>query len=204
MGEVGGALGGVAGGLFHEVLGEEGGAVGVDVLLQPSEERGGVGFLEGGGDGVVLHGGGEELGGIEVAEGVGWEVAEASHGPMDVLQAAFGVGGWGHLEEVFEVTVPSGGHVFDLEVAVEELAFEGEAEEDVEVVGGFVGFDADEGVLRAVGSEEELVEVEFLEMGEKFLARAGATFPRRGGSGRRGFPRGGTGIRGCRGRRSRR
>ena len=63
-----------------------------------------VGF-EPGADGAEFAGGNElverefdfelagELGGVEVAQGVGRKVAEVAVGPMDVLQYAVGVGG---------------------------------------------------------------------------------------------------------------
>ena len=46
VGEVVGWIGGFAGGLFHEILREEGGAGGVDVLLHPGEEGLEVGIIE--------------------------------------------------------------------------------------------------------------------------------------------------------------
>lgn len=147
-----------AGRLFHEVLREVGGAVLVDVFLHPVEERDEVGFGKGRGDVCVFHRCFEELGGVDVAEGVGGEVAEAAHGPVDVLQAAFGVGFWTEAEELFELVIPGGGDVGDLEFAGEEGAFEFEAEEDVEVVGGFVGLNTDGGVGAAIDGGEEVIE----------------------------------------------
>lgn len=85
MREVVFSLSGVAGDCSHEVLRMEGGAFGVDVCLEPREEGGGVSFGEGSGDGAVFQGRSEELGGIEVTEGVSGEVAKASHRPVDVL-----------------------------------------------------------------------------------------------------------------------
>lgn len=67
MGEVGGGVGDFAGGFFHEVLGEEAGAVGVDVFLHPVEEGDEVATFEGGGDAGILHGGVEELGGVDIS-----------------------------------------------------------------------------------------------------------------------------------------
>ena len=130
MRKVGGGVGFGSGGLLHEVLGEEGGAVLMDVGLHPVEEGEEVGFGEGGGDGVVFHGGVEELGGVDVAEGVGGEVAEPAHGPVDVLEAAFGVVFGAEAEEFFEGFVPGVGDVGDVEIAGEEGAFEFETEED--------------------------------------------------------------------------
>ena len=194
VGEVVGAFGGAAGGGFHEFLRREGGAFGVDFALEPAEEGGGVGFGEGVGDGVVLHGGAEELRRVEVAERVGGEVAKASHGPVDILQAAFGVGGWGHAEEFLEFCVPSLRDVFDFELAVDELAFEREAKKDMEVVGGFVGFDPDEGVLRAIDRGEEGVEVESAEVGEELLCTWKPFLPEGTGAADVIFPEAGLGF----------
>ena len=85
MSEVVCSFGWSAGGGFHQFLRHEGGAFGVDFCLEPVEEGGGVCFGKSGGDGWVLHGGGEELGGIEITEGVGGKVAESTHGPVNVL-----------------------------------------------------------------------------------------------------------------------
>ena len=54
------------------------------------------------------------MGGVEVAEGVGGEVAEATHGPVDVLEAAVGVVGDREAEEGLEGFVPGLGDVGDL------------------------------------------------------------------------------------------
>lgn len=194
MGEVGGGVGFGAGGLGHEVLWEEGGAVLVDVFLHPAEEGEEVAFGKGGGDIGVVLGGVEELGGIDISEGVGREVAEAAHGPMDVLKAAFGIGLGAEAEEFFEGFVPGGGDVGDLKFAGEEGAFELEAEEDVEVVGGFVGLDADGGVGGAVDADEELVEVEFLKVGEKLLGAREPFFPEGAGAANVVFPEAGLGF----------
>ena len=131
MGEVVDAFGGATGGRFHEILWKEGGTFGMDFALEPLEEGGGVGLGECAGDGGVFQGALEELGGVEVAEGVGDEVTESAHRPVDVLQAAFGVGGRSHAEEFLEEAVPSLGDVFGLQLPANELAFESEAEEDV-------------------------------------------------------------------------
>ena len=98
------------------------------------------------------------MGGVDVPEGVGGEVAEAAHGPVDVLKAAFGVVFGTEAKEFFEGVIPSGGDVGHFELAGEEGAFEFEAEEDVKVVGGFIGLDADGRVGGAVDGREEVIE----------------------------------------------
>ena len=58
----------------------------------------------------------EELGGEDVAEGIGGEVAEAAEGPVDVLEDAFAVGGGDDAEVLAHFFVPGGGGVGDGEV----------------------------------------------------------------------------------------
>ena len=158
MFEVGLGVGFGAGGFFHEVLGEEGGAVLVDVFLHPGEEGEKVALGEGGGDGFILLGRFEKLGGVDVAEGVGREVAQAAHRPVDVLETAIGVVFRAEPEEFFELIIPGGGDVGDFEFAGEQGAFELETEEDVEIVGGFIGLDADGGVGTTIDGGEEVIE----------------------------------------------
>jgi hypothetical protein len=61
-------------------------------------------------------------------------------------------------EELFELVIPGRGNVGNLEFAGEEGAFEFEAEEDVEVVSGFVGLDADGRIGGAIDGGEEVIE----------------------------------------------
>ena len=132
--------------------------MGVDVFLHPGEEGEKVTFCEGGGDGGVFLGALEELGGVDVSEGVGGEVAEAAHGPVDVLEATFTIVFRREAEEFFELVVPGVGDISDFEFTGEEGSLEFEAEENVEVVGGFISFDADGSVGGAVYGGEEVIE----------------------------------------------
>jgi hypothetical protein len=50
---------------------------------------------------------GVQLGGVEVAQCVGGEIAEAPHAPMDVLKASMSVVGRAYDKEVFKLIVPS-------------------------------------------------------------------------------------------------
>lgn len=191
MGKVGGGVGAGAGGFFHEVLWEVGGAVLVDVVLHPGEEGKKVGFAEGRGNFGILHGCFEELGRVDVAERVGGEVSEATHRPVDVLEASVGVVGRAEAEEFFELFIPGGGDVGHFEVSGKEGAFELEAEEDVKVVSGFVGFNADGRVGRAVDGREELIEVELLKVGKEFLGAREPLFPKGTGAADVVFPEAG-------------
>lgn len=165
MDDDGGELEGVDGGEFllevgEVVVGGEGFSGGfLDELLRGEfaaelVEAGAEPFAEGGVDagaevgiegGESASGGGEELGGEDGAEGVGGEVADAAAGPVDVLEDAFAIGGGRDGEVFFHAVIPGGGCVVDGEAVFEEFLFHFEAEDDVEIVGNFVGFDADEG-----------------------------------------------------------
>jgi hypothetical protein len=87
------------------------------------------------------------LEGDEVTEGVGGEVAEIAKGPVNVLEDSFGVVLGGDAEIFFETGVPYLRQVFDLEFPLKQTDLNFEAEHDVEVVGGFIGFNADGGRL---------------------------------------------------------
>lgn len=97
---------------------------------------------------------------------------------MDVLEYAFFVVFWGDIEDVFGGGVPGIREVFDFEGSVEELFFEFEAEDDVEVVGDFVGVDADGVAFDGVDGEVEEVGIDVTELVLKELTVAGfAVFP---------------------------
>jgi hypothetical protein len=134
-------------------------AVAVDIVAEPGEEGGELALRE-----LCVEVAGvlsrllEELGGVEVAERVGGEVADRAVGPVDVLEAAAGVVGRGEAEVLAHLFVPRAGDVVWGEVAGEHGLLELEPEEDVEVVGGLVGVDADERGADVVDREDELVE----------------------------------------------
>ena len=90
------------------------------------------------------------MGGGQISQGVGWEIAKATKGPVDVLEAATGVVGDFEAEEFFEEFVPSGGEVANGEITFKELGFQFKAEKDVEIVSDLVGLDADEGALDSI------------------------------------------------------
>ena len=76
-----------------------------------------------------------------------------------------------------EALVPGGGHVVDGEVAAEQAAFEVEAQQDVEIVGGLVGFHPDRRELGAADGGEEVVERQVARGGESSPARGIPVFP---------------------------
>ncbi len=117
----------------------------MDVLAQPAEQRREMTVLDLGVEvGYVgadlLH----QLRADEVADRVAGKDAEADERPVDVLQRALTVVGHVQPEVGLEARVPRLGHVLDLELALEQLVLQLEAEEDVHVVRDLVRLDADE------------------------------------------------------------
>ena len=94
----------------------------------------------------------------------------------------------------FELIIPSAGDVGDLEFAGEEGAFELETEKNMEVVGSFVGLDADGSIGGAVDGGEELVEGDFSQMREEFLGARIPLFPEGARAANVVFPEAGLGF----------
>jgi hypothetical protein len=125
--------------------------VGVDLLAKPVEEGLIVSVVDGGGEGGEIPLGGlPKLGGGQVAESVGGEVAKASKGPVDVLEATARIVGNFDAEQFFKKLVPRAGEIVDSEISIKKLCFQFKAQEDVEIVRDFIGFHADEGAFHGV------------------------------------------------------
>ena len=87
---------------------------------------------------------GHHLRGVDVAEGVGGEVADQSGAPVDVLENPFGCGGRADPEVLFESIVPGDRKIGHGELPTDEGPLEIEAEHDVKVVGHLVSLDTDQ------------------------------------------------------------
>jgi hypothetical protein len=83
---------------------------------------------------------------------------------VDVLKTALGISFGSEAEEFFEFVIPCSGNICDFQGSCEEGAFEFEAEENVEIVSGFVSFDADWGISGTINSGEEFIERDFAKM----------------------------------------
>ena len=163
---------GFSGGALDEFVGGEGAAVAVDVLLEPGAEGLEAASFDFGGDvRVGCQGGFEELGVHDIAEGVALEgAADEVAEPVDVLEEAVLVVGWGDAEIALVGGPPGVGQVGDSESAFEEVQAQLEADHDMEVVGDFVGVGADEAGLDAVDGAVEGIEVDGAELvGEGLL-----------------------------------
>src|SRR5438093_542258 len=134
----------VAGRALEQLVGGELAAVAVDVLAEPVQEIReltplDLGVEVGDVEADLLH----QLGADQVPDRVAGEDAEAHEGPVDVLECAVAVVRHVEPEIGLEARVPRLGKVFDLELALEQLVLQLEAEEDVQVVGDLVRLDAD-------------------------------------------------------------
>src|ERR1041385_4149966 len=77
---------------LHQVLRLAALAVLVNLLAQPAQQTCVLALLEvSGKPGKVMDGPAHELGGIQVAQGVGWKITQAAEAPVDVMQAAVGI-----------------------------------------------------------------------------------------------------------------
>ena len=168
MFQIRGGFRGATRGVAHQIARVHLAALRVDVRAQPLQERGVVCFFKGGCNHGVSHRFVEQLRCIEVPEGVGRKVAEAAHAPVDVLKTTAGVIRRGESEEVLKTFVPGRGNVCHFEGAVEEAALQFEPQKNVQIVGGFVGFDADEGKLGPVDRLEKIAHGNLFEIWKQF------------------------------------
>src|SRR4051794_32088164 len=123
----------------------------MEVLAQPVAKRRELALLEAVVD--VRHVGGDsfpDLGGDQVAERVGREVADGAARPVHVLQHAFGVARHVDAEVLPHAAVPLVRQLFERELLGEHRLLELEAEDDVQVVGRLVRLDADQRRLHDV------------------------------------------------------
>ena len=111
----------LAGYLLDQILGPVTLSVLMDILLQPAEKlreiTGGELRIE---IAEILPGLSEKLSGIEVAQGIGGEIADQSGRPVDVLEAAFFIVGGFYAEIFFEFFIPYRGNIIDRDVTIEK------------------------------------------------------------------------------------
>ena len=132
----------------------------------------------------------EELGREDVTQRVRGEVAEQPVGPVTVLQTALRVVPRPDSECSPVRLVPRLRHLRGPQVPRDERALELEADEDVEVVGDFVGIGADERPAHAIEREEKIARRRRRrDSRETGRAPAGRSTPRIPGSGRCDSPR---------------
>lgn len=143
--------------------------------------------------------GGSKLSCVKATQRIGGEITEISHGPVNILQNAHGVGWRGETQVGFDFFVPGGGQVVHRKIAIYEGAFEFKPQKDMKVIAYFVGLDSDEMGLDEIGALSQFQGRIAGEPGGG-CRRAGygdIKTPRKGGYFRCDFPRIGTEIRGC-------
>ena len=104
---------GTAGRAFDERRTVDKRCVLMDVRMQPVAQWQKVCFFEGGSDAGVGDGSLKNLGRGEGTEGIGREISEMTFVPVDILEHAFGVVGWGDAYKALHAFVPCGAKVAD-------------------------------------------------------------------------------------------
>src|SRR5262245_18454027 len=99
-----------------------------------------------------------ELGGEEISERVSREIADPAEAPVDVLQTTVPVVRRRQVEQLLETLVPRPRQLRRRKVAADQRLLQLEAQDDVQVVGRLISFDADERRLHVVDREHEIVE----------------------------------------------
>ena len=80
------------------------------------------------------------------------------------------------------------------EISLQEFCFQFKAQEDVEVIGDFIGFDADEGAFHRVRSPPALLVVVASEVGKSLDEVGPPGFPEGSGMADTVFPKAGLGF----------
>jgi hypothetical protein len=150
--------------VFDQLFGRVTLAVAVDLLAQPAQECGkvppgklGVEVAE------IGSSRGEELGCVQVAQGIGREVADQTFGPVSILQAALDRIGGDHAQILLVRGVPGFGDIGGQQVAGNQRSLELEPYQDVQVVGHLVGTNADTRPFDPIDTGQESVELEVVE-----------------------------------------
>ena len=135
----------MAGDAPGELGGRKAATIDVDIVAQPAEQRGELAALH-----LLIHIGNRDNDGVpqlcrvQVAERVGREVADRSHRPVDVLQAAPRGVGYVEAEVALDSVVPRTWKVGHRQIAANHRPLQIETQHDVQVVGRLVALDADQ------------------------------------------------------------
>ena len=142
--------------------------------------------------GMLCQHGVPQLDGSQVTQRIGREVADHATGPVNVLQHALGVIRRGDAQVVFHPGVPDFRQVRHLDGAFHQADLDLQAEHDVQVVGGFIGFHPDQAGLHLVDAAVEVLQAEVchvfreehlqggIEEGPELPAAADQVFPQAG------------------------
>src|SRR6516165_5924316 len=91
-----------------------------------------------------------ELGGVEIAKRIGWKIANSAHAPMDVLKTSHSIGGRHEAEAFRELLIPGSRNVGGFQITTDKGLLHLETQNDMHVVCGFIGLDANKGRLHIV------------------------------------------------------
>ena len=99
----------------------------------------------------------KEMGRKEVAQSISWKIAKIAERPMDVLKTSLRVILRLDAEIFFHLGIPSIGKIGDIECSADQSLFDFKTENDMQAVGDFVRFYADEGRGDLVDSAVESI-----------------------------------------------
>src|SRR5208282_901450 len=86
-----------------------------------------------------------QLSGIQIAQRVGGKVTHRTQTPVNVLKDSAPVVGDNQAKQLLKTRIPGFGEVLDLKPPFYQGEFDFEPEQNVQVIGHFVRFDADKG-----------------------------------------------------------
>ena len=143
----------------------------VDALFEPGSERSKLAPLDLGGDlwdigqGLIV-----ELHRQQGAQGISGKISDGAKRPVYVLQHALGIVGRDDAQIGFHLCVPRLGQLRQFHFPLQHVVLDLEAQENVQVVGHLVGFDADHARLDFVNCSIERLQVHPIELlGEELL-----------------------------------
>ncbi len=148
-----------AGGGFNQLRGGKAAAVLPDILPQPLEQGAEIPFCDGG---IKVRQRGacsvEQLRGVHSAKGIGWEIAKAAVGPVDILHAAVAVVAHGRdAQPVLHLLIPQGRNVLYLNLTVDQRSLNLIAQDHMRGVAHFVSIHADEARLHLLVPGDEIL-----------------------------------------------
>ena len=101
---------------------------------------------------------GEQLGRVQVPQGIGGKIADQPGAPVDVLEHAAGIVGRIDLEAPAVLLVPGPRQLDDRQIALQQGLLQLEPDEDVQVVGRLVGLHPDQRRPHVVDRRIEVVQ----------------------------------------------
>src|SRR6266571_4269326 len=111
----------------------------------------------------------KNLSGIEIAEGIGWEVAEATC-PVDVLQHTFSIVSRLNADILTVLCVPETRQRLNGDITIDQGLLYLEAHDDMQVISDFIRLDSNKARLHSVQSTSKGSDIHMSELlRENFL-----------------------------------